>query len=642
MADVYGWQDYIYRAAKNVYNNPNPTKEMYAAASSEVSTIGGSFSEIPENKSVPMRIAKALDFLNTAIAIERNKEAKFLVMLQKQIKDNFSKDDATRLEQYTNNNNNWKLFIQELQLVIGEQRKTVKNIHSLIGEMDTTVEKLSPKKHKQQLTSRIINNILKSFSSEELSQLIIEIINNNKDVLNSLPIHQGDSAALQKAIQSLTLNAIVNWAQHSNNLTKTGLIEEIKNYMQQTNNFESIETIEDIEKRLIVLAEKIPKAEQQKNNLQLSEKTRKTAERQYNRYIQEQQQLEEASQLFNTASKNIDDEIKKSVTLIKAKTDFQEQDFIAEVMGAVEHALLPTFSAGIQLGQQYAKPDVLIGHVQIEIDRAVDKITNTAKQEYDNAMLQYLNNYSKNMNRANTYEYYKKRADEIRNLPIPEEFENLSNWFVIEESTKAYEKVQNNSSSSFTGGSLGPNLSDQLTKISAIITSLDNNNLINNDEIINTTASNFSWFLVNTLNGLIAENYKEKLLLYLSAFVTIFLFDDQLIIWEETIQKQFNDSYKTEGHRLHLFSLNQEYFPLSFVLQAVYDRIASNFNNTTFDSILAKSGATVIMTNIPTIKAKGKKNDYHTPGVPQKYAGQIKLQVEFLNNFQGLIQALYG
>ena len=644
MSDIYGWQDYIYNYTKrpSMYNSTsNPSSAMYDEALAQVQSIGSTFSNTPENKTAPQRIQDALSFLQTAISIERSKEANFLIMLQKEIKQNFSKDDQTRLNEYIDISN-WKLFIKELQLIMGKQNKTIINARQLVGEMNNNVTKIEQSFNTKELSSKTIDRTLKHFDSQKLFKIIRDAILSNQEVLISLKEVQNENE-LQKKIQAIILNGINNWAQTSTNLTEEDFQLEIKNYITDINAFESIETLDELTNRLSVLADKIPKADALRKDMTKAVKTRNKAERDYNRYIKEQEQLINTKNLFKSLGNSLDDQIAKSVALIKAKTDFQQQDFIAEVQGAVTHAIQNTFAAGIQLGQQYAKPDVLIGHISTEFKQATDELSKSIHEQYKQEMLEYLQSYSKNMTRTNTYEYYKQRANEIRNITIPDNFQDLSNWFVIEESTKAYEQVQAGKSKSFTGGSLGPNLIDQLKKITTIISSLDKGSLITDisEKIANSTMNDLAWFLVNTIQDLIAKDYQQKLLLYLSAFVTIFLFDDQLLIWEDVLKTKFDPNYISDTHRLHLFALNQEYYPLSLILQAVHDRIAKNFEGNQIDDTLVSSGATIVLENVPGIKTRGPNNYYHIAGIPQQLAQKISLKVEFLNNFQELINALY-
>ena len=91
-----------------------------------------------------------------------------------------------------------------------------------------------------------------------------------------------------------------------------------------------------------------------------------------------------------------------------------------------------------------------------------------------------------------------------------------------------------------------------------------------------SNSTNLEWLIINSIYPLIAHPIQGNLLRYLSTFATIFLFDDQVLIAQDAI-KQLTKTSSTDNHRIHLFSLQGHYYPLSFILQLTYDDLSNYF-----------------------------------------------------------------
>ena len=77
---------------------------------------------------------------------------------------------------------------------------------------------------------------------------------------------------------------------------------------------------------------------------------------------------------------------------------------------------------------------------------------------------------------------------------------------------------------------------------------------------------------------MIASGAKNLLEDYLATFATILLFDDQINIVKEAYNKMLNEFKTSDVTKIHLFSVNDGYYPLSFVLKMTRDALIKNYN----------------------------------------------------------------
>ena len=270
--------------------------------------------------------------------------------------------------------------------------------------------------------------------------------------------------------------------------------------------------------------------------------------------------------------------IKKSVfqqLVLHLTITFQSgtaQQDAAEILGLIEHSLQSGFVTGIQLGGKGAKPDVVVGYIKVgSSDGAI------------NLVKEYVKSYIDGLGAKNTLEYYRARAVKIRDLD--NRMINIDDWFLIEESTKSYVGVAKRTTTGLVGGSLGPNLTDQLTKIALfsastrhgasfmLTTPTEKSKLKTYEQDL----QDLIWYTVNTIDGLIASSNKDDLLIqYIGTIAITFLFDDQITMLDDALKTYFDDlTNRSKGgdHRLHLFNLQGEYYPLSIVLQAAKEQL---------------------------------------------------------------------
>lgn len=267
----------------------------------------------------------------------------------------------------------------------------------------------------------------------------------------------------------------------------------------------------------------------------------------------------------------------------------QVHNAYAEISSLVHFTLSKNSFGGINIGGSGSKPDNLLGY--LAVDTSFLDVTKNQQFSDDYQKLEQIYNIISSLatgfKNTNTTQYYKDQYEvwetattEIQKIlnSIDSKVLKFKDCFIIEDSTKSYQSLygkskHNDFSTDIHGGSLGANLYDQLSKIEAL-RSLG-------------AISNFSkdWLYAAILNsgpGMVGYGQKQAIEEYLAAFVGILLFDDQIGIAKESIIKYAENNSqlsKTNVHKLHLFSVNNGYYPLSYVLKLTRDNLQKNYNN---------------------------------------------------------------
>ena len=314
--------------------------------------------------------------------------------------------------------------------------------------------------------------------------------------------------------------------------------------------------------------------------------------------------------------------------------------------------------AGKNTGSAGAKPDNTIAWLVVDYNdkeqtKEMQKDIRLAQQ----AIRDELSALNDTLSNKNTTEYYtqqqknwNERADIIQQLlnELNEKYRILLKCFLIEDSTKNYVSlytgIEKNKKMNFTGGSLGANITDQINKIAA----LQDGGLI--------TQSDVQWLITAAINcgpGLIGSHLKKTLQNYLSAFAVILLFDDQQNIANEIAQKMIEDTPKSQSSvtRLHLFSLDGGYYPLSLVLQLTYDKLNKIYHildEETQHQVYSNGnyGAKVEIDGFINPDSYYPPNTYNHMTLSKwdelsKIAqASVKMHVQFLTNFMGLVNTI--
>ena len=309
--------------------------------------------------------------------------------------------------------------------------------------------------------------------------------------------------------------------------------------------------------------------------------------------------------------------------------------------------------ANINTGKAQAKSDNIIGYISIE----PQKITSDNRETVNDLIRQInkeINSLTEGLSQKNTLDYYTQRKNDwdittkrIQDLlnQLTKIYGELVDCFLIEESTKAYYYLYTpGNRRDFEGGSLGANIVDQINKISA----LQSGNLISPEQA--------DWLVTAAINAgpnLIGSDNKTKLENYLSMFATILLFDDQQNIANEVAENIITNipTTQTGVKKIHLFTLNNGYYPLSFVLQLTFDKLYTIYNflqneieHKTYSN--GTGGSKVVL------KGFINPDKYYPPNIPnnikitswdelsEKAINKLTMEVYFLTNAMDVISTI--
>ena len=231
----------------------------------------------------------------------------------------------------------------------------------------------------------------------------------------------------------------------------------------------------------------------------------------------------------------------------------------------------------VALGSPSIKVDNLFIETTIEINEdlfaEIEKKTQKAFEDQysslENTSKKY---YSDDVSTANwlarqkKLEAYKKELSQI--LLEQKNIQDLSESFIVETSDKIYESF-GAKANAFDGGSLGPNLMSQLTKI---------------DELAATggmSLGDLDWLRSAIINShkstVVGAGMKTSLENYLSMIAVALLFDDGKDIMIQATQNIKQAVSSTTVNTIHLFFLQGfGYFPLSQVLYSIYNRLSKS------------------------------------------------------------------
>lgn len=316
-----------------------------------------------------------------------------------------------------------------------------------------------------------------------------------------------------------------------------------------------------------------------------------------------------------------------------------KNDSMAEIESLIKFTVKGAIM-GENTGSKGGKADNIIGFITIDPNRL-------NPLEQNSELLQKLkeaNNLTRELiqttNKTNTADYYKEQAkhwkDTVTKIDtiltkIQEEYGILSSCFLTEDSTKNYLSLYTTAShTSLHGGSLGANLVDQLNKIETLtihggITMVDKEWL---------TAA-----IINAGPNMIAHEQKNKLENYLAMFAAILLFDSQVNIADEALQMDLSN-INTNTHIIHLFSVNNGYYPLSYVLKLTYDSLTSNLERIKNETI--SHGVEVNFSGFvkqPSPNYKGN-NKAQWDMFANQALNSTKIKMKFLVQFMNVLQNL--
>ena len=377
--------------------------------------------------------------------------------------------------------------------------------------------------------------------------------------------------------------------------------------------------------------------------------------------------LPRTSQQLNLSNENIITELRKITTNAMKALDMKEltptihfiqnSNNISELQTGLTLAIQGAI-ANVNAGDAQAKTDNIIGYLSIDPVKTSPKIQEDINKIINDINIQ-IHEIAGGLKQTNTADYYSARKEEwntatqkIQELldKLQKLYGELIDCFLIEESTKGYYFLYTpNNRKDFEGGSLGGNIVKQIETITAL----------QGTELISPGQA--EWLITAAINagkGLIGSEQRTNLENYLSMFATILLFDDQQNIANEVATQTIDNipSPKTGINKIHLFTLNNGYYPLSFVLQLTFDKLYnvytflrneaehSIYKHKTYSN--GENGAKVV------IKGFINPDDYYTPNkknnikstswdqLATEATESVTMEIYFLTSAMSLIQSI--
>lgn len=564
----------------------------------EISNIVGPILNTPLNtfssNSGETNIDQAFSFLKKVINSERAKEEAFVQYLK-------DKTKATFDIKIPSLNEDWSPFVKEIQQLLdygnlglqslqNEYDRLVKNKESYdkavadggdkgfytsdtITQVSKDLKKIlqvfgkGQRQNENSYSSQIINLIVTRFGSR-----LIEIQN------GKLALKQSELTALITMVTQMVMKNLRSKLT-SINRGKRNNLSEIKENNERLTIIESLddEMLETLDtavdqflkfphiRKQIVHTYKLREDNKGKKPVKFTDKKGKL--------------IEESDQLIDSIFNILEHyQIPEGTfKVVQTIPNLAETDSLLKMLGTGAITTINT-------GSLNAKPDNIIGYITGDLS-ALDPFNgkNTGileRIERINKLIEdnMLKKQDGGLSSKNNAEYYRMRNQMWHKLKdqLKTELEQLkkdcnffSSCFLIEDSTKNYLSLYSRSEgdeimSGPHGGSLGPNLTEQLAKI---------DQLTQAGKISMIDSAWLTAAIINSGSGMIASKQKKSLEDYLSMFAAILLFDSQLSIAEDAVENMTKELSGGGVFNIHLFSVNNGYYPLSYVLKLTYDSL---------------------------------------------------------------------
>ena len=543
--------------------------------------------DISRNDTGVSAIDQAFSFLQAVITTERAKEEAFVQYLKDRTKE------TIQLE-IPDIDSDWSQFVRDMQTLIDFGNtgiRDLQNEYSRLRKNQANFEKACEKGLEQAWyeqdsltkTSKQLRNMIKDFKEKsynptKTSSIILETILDRygSDLLTIdgkgyLAFNRGEFAAL-----ILSLTQIIGQLYN----TDTYNLEHTDNRRISKETLREVIDRSDIDGDIRTFI----------NRFKTVPSFRRDIVEGYNLQYTDRGVKLSANELVDNTGAILSDTRQLAANIQKkmAKYEFPKKaiqlvntvNALAEISSQLKFMLAGALKAA-NTGAAGAKPDNVIGFLTID-PTMVDNFTESQRAQVLNASDEILTRMDvmiKSLSQKNTTEYYKEQGErwntlskEIENLlkSLEDVYGFLPSCFVIEDSTKnylsLYSRLEDGELSNAPhGGSLGANLEDQLNKISALTTA---GHITMVDQKWLTAA------IINAGPDMIASEQRAKIENYLAMFAAILLFDGQINIAEEAMHYMTEQQMSaTNVHQLHLFSVNNGYFPLSYVLKLTYDSL---------------------------------------------------------------------
>lgn len=615
-------------------------------------------------------IDAAFDFLDTVIASEYNKERNFLEYLKNKTKElsNFSPPLLA---------SDWSSFVKELQEQVGAGTNKIQSMENELRRLRHQNERRGERQNIAKKEGYDQDQITKLTDYvEKLTRLISTSTIDNTSIANQIyslvlskygnrliSISQNGELNFNRTQLLALVNTIATTVLHDyiikTSISDNGIYRQYNTAFNIDKFKESLNssTIESSVDELLKRAEALPF---------ISQDLAKSFgyQKEEGSYLQNAE-LNKLSNIIQSVNNNASRIFEIGATFQELYKDFtvpetafkivSTSNTFAEISSLVNFSLSGAFSTS-NTGATGAKPDNILGFLTIDIDELLNLKKNN-KQAY-NAALKELNEIhgaldklSHDMKSTNTDQYYKiqrlkwdRATKEIEEhlIKLKEVYNTLDHCYIIEDSTKNYislygKTINHKLSDSLHGGSLGPNITDQITKISGLAS------------IGGISFPDAQWLISAIINSgpeMIGQNNKHMLEDYLAAFATILLFDDQINVVKDAY-KAMVTKLPSSGSvtKIHLFSVNDGYYPLSFVLQMTRDALVKNYVEAQkFITNSPEGGAKVEISGYvkePQEAFKNKKAENQWIATRDTALAETKLSIQFLVGFMGVLDKLF-
>lgn len=225
---------------------------------------------------------------------------------------------------------------------------------------------------------------------------------------------------------------------------------------------------------------------------------------------------------------------------------------------------------------------------------------------------------------------YLEEMDKLNNT-----LNNLKGGFIIHETTKNYNTLEK--------GKWPSNMNSFSGREMSIFNYIDSIATFGEIQGFDVKWLRFSAY--NLATDAMGAIYKSPLETILSIFAGIIMFDDFAVIGQEAAQEIMNTS---KAQAIHLYRLQDMYFPASMFLDATYEKLKGVQN-----TLLTGNGFTVDINKIPTINYYPEKGNYTKPnlnygtkfierweGVRDFATTNTTVHLHFAANFLQLMQSL--
>lgn len=597
-------------------------------------------------------IDAAFSFLANVIQSERAKEEAFLAYLKGETK-NLIDIKVPSLEE------NWNDFVLDIQQNLDLGKIGIKDLQNEQARLKENIKRYDAAENKDKVwyadsslsqTANKLKKILDDFQRQKANLahnsttkiVLTSIINNFGDKLltikddGKLEFNQTELTALIIAISHEIIklySADVYSLEKRSDSKREALTTEKLNHLIEEN--EITEQIESFITRFKTLP-----------------LFRKEIIQNYGFTVQHHNKTINATQFLST-SNNL---IKDSSTLVDNLFKVLQQQTIPQsafkivtktnVLAEVESTMNFAMSKALSVkntGSTGAKPDNIIGYITFDLDSLSDQPQADLIIQRITEIEHRISSLINTLSQKNTAQYYKnqslnwdKTAREIDDLlhDLSRITNVLEHCYLIEDSTKnylsLYARNEENGlqSTGVHGGSLGANLGDQLDKIRSL-TNAGNITMI--DQAWLTAA------IINSGPNMIASSQKNKLEQYLSMFAAILLFDGQINIANEAWLYSLGKIPQSNVHQIHLFSVNNGYYPLSYVLKLTYDSLKKNFTEVQNRNLIKDGVTTEIYGYVSQPVGYGLDAWEKTAQIA---LAQTKIKMQFLVNFMNVLNNL--